>query len=149
MAAIPSQINGVSIVFAPNVNNDVTVHLVAALRAVITPNVAPAHVLQTIYVSSARRQQPTASNHPHGRAVDISRINGLRMDPGFTNDASVRAIVKAMQIAFESAPHRRENYGPSFLRKSGHLLSVTNPQAYARLAPMHRNHVHFSVDASG
>ena len=147
MPAIPATINGVNVVFAPNVNNDVTSRVVTALRAVILPGVAPGHVLQTIYVSSARRQQPTASNHPFGRAVDISRINGIRIDPGFTKDPSVRAIVTAIQTAFESAPHRRENYGPAFLKKSGALLKNSNPAAYARLEPMHRNHIHLSVDA--
>ncbi len=146
MPAIPSTIDGVNVVFAPNVNNDVTPKMVAALRAVISTGIAPGHVLHTIYVSSARRKQPTASNHPYGRAVDVSRINGIRIDPGFTNDASVRAIVMAIQTAFESAPNRRENYGPAFLKKSGALLKTTNPSAYARLEPMHRNHIHMSVN---
>lgn len=147
MAKIPNKINGVDVVFASNVNNDVTPRMVAALSAVIRPDIAEGRVLHTIYVSSARRKQPTASNHPYGRAVDVSRINGLRVDPGYTNDPTVRAIVKAIQLAFESAPHRRENYGPSVLRKSGALIKTTNPAAYKRLEPMHRNHIHLSVDA--
>ena len=146
MPAIPNTIYGVKVVFAPNVNNDVTPKMVAALRAVINPGIAPGHVLHTIYISSARRNQPTASNHPYGRAVDVSRINGIRIDPGFTTDASVRAIVKAIQTAFETVPNRRENYGPAFLKKSGALLKSTNPAAYAKLAPMHQNHIHMSVD---
>ena len=146
MPAIPNTINGVNVVFAPNVNNDVTTKMVAALRTVINPGIAPGHVLHTIYISSARRMQPAASNHPYGRAVDVSRINGIRIDPGFTTDASVRAIVKAIQTVFETAPNRRENYGPAFLKKSGALLTTTNPAAYAKLAPMHQNHIHMSVD---
>jgi hypothetical protein len=147
MPVIPITINGVNVVFAPNVNNDVTSKMVAALKAVILPGIAPGHELLTIYISSARRKQPTASNHPYGRAIDVSRINGIRIDPGFTNDPSVRVIVKAIQTAFESTPNRRENYGPAFLKKSGALLKTTNPAAYEKLAPMHQNHIHMSVDA--
>lgn len=39
MPAIPATINGVNVVFAPNVNNDVTSRVVTALRAVILPGV--------------------------------------------------------------------------------------------------------------
>ena len=44
-----------------------------------------------------------------GKAVDISRINGLRMSVHYKQDSKVTVITNAIQINFESYPGRREN----------------------------------------
>jgi hypothetical protein len=136
MPTIPSNINGVTVNFAPAVNKNVQQLVIDALRHCIKPNIAPGHQLDSVFVSSARRQNPNDSRHNTGRAVDISRINGVRMDGGFDSNTHVNAIVKAIQRTFESFPARRENFGPAMKKKLGEPFQVAG----------HKDHVHLSVN---
>lgn len=136
MPDIPSTINGVTVDFAPAVKRNVVQGVIDALRHVITPDVAPNHNLARIFVSSARRQASNTSRHNVGKAVDISRINGVRMSTGFGSDAQVTAIVRAIQQRFESFPQKRENFGPSLKLKEGQPFQIAG----------HGDHVHLSVD---
>ena len=136
MPAIPSNINGVNVNFAPAVNNNVQQLVIDALRHCIKPNIAPGHQLDSIFVSSARRQNPNNSRHNTGRAVDISRINGVRIEGGFNTNPHVKAIVTAIQETFESFPERRENFGPAFEKKLGQPFDVAG----------HKDHIHLSVN---
>lgn len=136
MPAIPTDINGVKVNFASAVNNNAQPLVISALRHCIKPNVAPGHQLDSIFVSSVRRQNPNSSRHNTGRAVDISRINGVRMDGGFASNPHVNAIVKAIQAAFESFPERRENFGPALKKKLGAPFQVSG----------HHDHIHLSVN---
>lgn len=136
MATIPSNINGVNVNFASAVNNNVQPLVVDALRHCIKPDVAAGHQLDSIFISSARRQNPNSSRHNTGRAVDISRINGVRMDGGFNSNPHVKAIVTAIQQTFESFPERRENFGPAMKKKLGQPFQVSG----------HKDHVHLSVN---
>ncbi len=136
MPNIPSTINGVTVNFAPAVNKNVQQLVIDALNHCISPNVASGHQLDAIFVSSARRQNPNNSRHNTGRAVDISRINGVKIVVGFTSNAHVKAIVKAIQQKFESFPDRRENFGPALKKKLGADFSV----------PGHKDHIHLSVN---
>lgn len=136
MPAIPSNINGVTVNFATAVNNNVQQLVIDALRHCIKPDVAAGHQLDSIFVSSARRQNPNSSRHNTGRAVDISRINGVRMLGGFDTNAHVKAIVTAIQQKFESFPERRENFGPALKKKLGAPFQIAG----------HKDHVHLSVN---
>lgn len=71
-----------------------------------------------------------------GKAVDISRINGMKMAVFYTTNASVKAIVDAIQTAFETYPYRRENFGPFFKKKLGAPMSIAG----------HLDHIHLSVN---
>jgi hypothetical protein len=136
MSAIPSNINGVSVNFAPAVNNNVQQLVIDALQHCIKPNIAQGHQLDSIFVSSARRQNPNNSRHNTGRAVDISRINGVRMLGGFNTNPHVKAIVTAIQETFESFHERRENFGPAMKKKLGQPFQVAG----------HKDHIHLSVN---
>jgi hypothetical protein len=136
MPAIPSNINGVTVNFASAVNKNVQQLVIDALRHCIKPDVAADHQLDSIFVSSARRQNPNSSRHNTGRAVDISRINGVRMLGGFNTNPHVKAIVKAIQQRFESFPERRENFGPALKKKLGEPFSIDG----------HKDHIHLSVN---
>jgi hypothetical protein len=136
MAAIPSSINGVTVDIPSAVNNNVVQSVIDALRHCIKPDIAPAHPLARIHVSSARRQSSGTSRHNVGKAVDISRINGIKMATGFPSDPQVKAIVKAIQEKFESFPKKRENFGPALKKKEGANFSIGG----------HADHIHFSVD---
>jgi hypothetical protein len=136
MPNIPSSINGVTVDFAPSVNRNVVQRVIDALRHVVSPDVAQGHTLARIWVSSARRQNPNNSRHNVGKAVDISRINGVRMSSGFGSDPQVTAIVRALQQKFESFEPKRENFGPALKLKEGEPFQVGG----------HQDHIHFSVD---
>ena len=136
MPDIPSTINGVAVDFAPAVKRNVVQGVIDAMRHVIKPDVAPSHNLARIFVSSARRQASSTSRHNIGKAVDISRINGVRMSTGFGSDPQVTAIVRAMQQKFESFDRKRENFGPALKLKEGAPFQIGG----------HGDHIHFSVD---
>lgn len=136
MPSIPVSINGVSIHFKSHVNRDVHAALLAALKFTITPDVAAGHSLTHVLISSANDSHTMPSRHAQQKAVDISRINGKHMSIYYGSDAEVTAITDALQARFELAPRRRENFGPSFKRKSGADYGVSG----------HGDHIHFSVD---
>jgi hypothetical protein len=70
------------------------------------------------------------------KAVDISRINGIKIVIGYPNDPEVKAIVDAIQIAFETFSDRRENFGPYAKTKLGKPWSVSG----------HDDHIHLSIN---
>lgn len=117
MAIIGNEINGVRIKFAPAVNWEVDPRMIQGLRRAIQTDIADEHVLNEIFIASANDQHELPSRHVQGggKAIDISRINGMKMSVYYASSKSVKAIVDAIQAAFEGYPHRRENFGPSFL----------------------------------
>ncbi len=138
MPTIPGNINGVLIEFSPNVNKNVDQKIIDALKHVLSTNVASGHVLTKVYISSANDQHTFPSRHVQGagKAVDISRINGMKMSVFYPSNTSVKAITDTLQNKFESYLHRRENFGPLFKKKLGNVHSVTG----------HGDHIHFSVN---
>jgi len=101
--------------------------VIDALKKVVKTNIASDHILTKIYISSANDQHQTPSRHVqgNGKAVDISRINGMKMSAFYPSNPAVKAI--AMQAEFETYLHRRENFGPSFKKKLGnnHAISLS------------------------
>lgn len=138
MAIIGKEINGVRIKFAPAVNREVDPRMIEGLRRAIRADIAEGHVLNEIFLSSANDQHELSSQDVQGggKAVDISHINGMKMSVYYASSKSVKAIVDAIQTAFEGYPHRRENFGPSFRKKLGAAASIGG----------HRDHVHLSVN---
>lgn len=136
MAQIPSLINGVTVEFAAGAVNDVDPRLVDALTLCIKPQIAAGHTLSRIYVSSAFDSHRLPSRHMQHKAVDISRINGTKIAIGYPQGGAVKAIVDAIQDAFEASAHRRENFGPHLKKKLGQPFSVGG----------HGDHIHLSVN---
>ena len=121
MPNISNNINGVSVEFSAKVNKSVDQKIINALRQVVKTNIASGHTLFKIYISSAHDQHRLPSRHVQGKgkAVDVSRINGMKMSMFYPSNAAVKAIFDAMQTEFESYIHRRENFGPLFKKKLG------------------------------
>lgn len=138
MPDILSSINGVIVEFSPAANKSVDQRIIDALRMVARPDIAQGHVLTKIYISSANDQHKLPSRHVQGagKAVDISRINGMKMALSYPSNPAVKAIVDAMQMEFEKYPHKRENFGPSFKKKLGNNALISG----------HGDHIHFSVN---
>jgi len=138
MAAIPNSINGVTIEFSSAVNNSVDQKIIEALNKVVKPAIATGHTLNKIYISSANDQHTSPSRHVqgNGKAIDISRINGNKLSLYYSSNATVKAVVDAMQTEFENYEHRRENFGPFMKKKLGNNYSISG----------HGDHIHFSVN---
>lgn len=136
MPQIPTNINGVTIEFAGSVVNDVDQRMIDALKHCIKQKVADGYTLTKIYISSAYDSHQLPSRHMQHKAVDISRINGMKIVLGYPSGGSTKAIVDAIQTSFEGYIHRRENFGPHLKKKNGQNWSV----------PGHHDHIHFSVN---
>ena len=136
MPQIPAIINGVTIEFADSVANDVDQSVVDALKHCVRIDIAPGQILARIYISSAADSHTMPSRHAQKKAVDISRINGTKIVIGYPSNAALKAIVDAIQKAFETFPKRRENFGPHLKQKLGHPFAISG----------HNDHIHLSVN---
>lgn len=138
MTSIPEIINGVAVEFSANVVNSVDQKIADALHQIIKQNISAEHTLTKTYISSARDQHTLPSRHMQGegKAIDISRINGMKMSMHYPSDAAVKSIVDAIQLEFENYAHRRENFGPFMKMKSGNNYNVSR----------HNDHIHISVN---
>ena len=138
MAVIPSSMNGVIIEFSGSVNKNVDQKIVDALNHCIKTAIAPGYALNKIYISSAHDSHVFPSRHAQGegKAVDISRINGLKMSLHYNSNETVKAITNAIQEKFETFSGRRENFGPYFKKKLGNPYVVSG----------HDDHIHISVN---
>lgn len=137
MPILGNTINGVHVRFDSTVNRDVAARLIEALRGVIRADIAEGHVLSEIYIESVSDQHdsPRSPAKRDGKSVSIARINGLKMSAHYLSNPSVKAIVDAIQIAFEKYPHRSENFGPGIKKRLGTPIVI----------PGHRDHVRLSV----
>jgi len=138
MPDISGTINGVAVEFSPSVNKSVDQKIIDALKLVIRKNIVKGKTLSKIYISSANDQHKLPSRHVQGtgKAVDVSRVNGMRMSEFYKTDSTVKAITNAIQNEFEKYPHRRENFGPYFKKKLGKPAQVSG----------HGDHRHMSVN---
>jgi hypothetical protein len=136
MASIPAIINGVTVEFASTAVNNVTTQVVDALKQCIKSNLVPPHTLSKIYISSAADSHTAPSRHVQHKAVDISRLNGIKIAVGYPSNPFIKAAVDAIQTAFEAYPHRRENFGPHLKKKLGMPWTVAG----------HGDHIHLSVN---
>lgn len=137
MPDIPDTLNShVAVEFKSSVGKDVVQSLVDGLIHCIKKDIATGEVLTKIYISSAKDSHSSPSRHVVGKAVDISRINDKKMSVHYSTDSTVKAIVDAIQDAFESYAGRRENFGPHLKKKSGNPWTVSG----------HGDHIHLSVN---
>lgn len=136
MALIPASINGVTVEFRSIVNRDVDQSVIDGLKHCIKPQIAAGHLLTKIYIYSASDSHSLPSRHAQNKAVDISRINGTKIQIGYPQGGAIKAIVDAIQNTFEHYGNKRENFGPHFKKKSGQPWSIAG----------HDDHIHLSVN---
>lgn len=138
MPTIPSAINGVTVEFSSAVNKTVEQRIIDGLKKIVKPSIATGYTLSKIYISSANDQHQAPSRHVagNGKAVDVSRINGNKLSLSYPSNATVKAIVNAMQTEYENYTHRRENFGPFMKKKLGNNHTISG----------HGDHMHFSVN---
>ncbi|OAB28494.1 hypothetical protein [Flavobacterium fryxellicola] len=125
-----------------NSNNEVAVDLVNSIIFAINlanSKLDNSNKINSIYIAATTNGiHSSTSNHTRGTAVDISRINGIKMINLGNN-----IQVKALQDAFDDYSKIRENFGPSFKHK-------TLPNGSVNLNwPIggHQDHIHVSVQS--
>ncbi len=120
---------------APSPNLPVsTATAVMVEEIVVSSGVASVNINST----TGGNHSPT-SRHASGRAVDINRVNGDRVD-----SPSAAPGVAAIQRAARANPNTRENYGPSTLEKTTSPGGAPNTIVNPALQRQHRNHIHLS-----
>ncbi len=136
-AKIGAKINDVDVEYASGADNDVNQDLIDLLTGFVKSGVATGNSLEKIYVSATTNgTHATGSRHYSGKAIDISRINGKYISTTYSSDASVKAIVDALQDEADNQTKIRENFGPKFLHKHKSNWTVA----------AHDDHIHLSVD---
>jgi len=106
-------------------------------------------------INSTTGGNRTSGAHPHGRAVDINNINGLRViDPNNAEN------VRHLQDLGLDEKDIAENFGPAYLRvnsmytnKNGEVElkwenfkdKMKDKKRYKEIEDGHQNHVHLSV----
>lgn len=94
--------------------------------------------VQSVNINSTTGGKHAAtSNHYRGKAVDINRVNGLRVD----NPAN-RSAVTDVQNSFKSESNIRENFGPAFQEKT--LVPGATPVPWTQVGEDHQSHIHES-----
>lgn len=136
MSIIGNEINGVTVKFAPTVNRDIDSSMMEGLRRTIRTDIAEGHVLNEIFVSATSDEPESPGRLTQGKALDISRVNGMKLSVFYSSNKSVKAIVDALQSAFERYPQKRENFGPLVKKKQGMVVQSAD----------YRDHVHLSVN---
>jgi RHS repeat-associated protein len=77
------------------------------------------------------------SRHPQGRAVDINRIDGQRVDNPVSSEPA-----RKLQESFARQDNIRENFGPARNEKT--QSPGATPVNVPSVAEAHRNHIHVS-----
>ncbi len=91
-----------------------------------------------ININSTNRGTSCTSNHCYQNAVDINRINGMRVDnPATLGNATT------LQDAFQAHSGIRENYGPAYNLKTT-SSGIIDKSSNAYIVRKHRNHLHAS-----
>lgn len=93
-----------------------------------------------ININSSVRVGRSTSAHNSSNAVDVNRINSMRVD-----NASNLSNVRSLQNAFQGHGNIRENYGPAFNYKTQSSGMVTNRASNSGIVKQHRNHIHVSA----
>ena len=116
-----------------NSQNQVSEKLINALQKALEEANKNYDISSVTISASTNGVHSANSNHYKSLAIDISRINGLQVSNYVIFD-----LVNALQIGFETAIGRRENFGPALKLKSGVYNPISN----------HDGHIHFSVDGN-
>lgn len=125
-----------------NANQPVALDLIEGLKFALqeaNDNLSDSQQINTIHISTTTNGHSNSNspNHPNGVALDISRINGVRMIVSGLTDQ-----IKELQIAFDNIPHIRENFGPYFKHK---YLLESDEWDYNWPVGGHLDHVHISI----
>jgi hypothetical protein len=129
---IAPDIAGVTIEFEPGADKPIDARLASQFESAVALTKMQVPGLRTLYVSSSVR---SGTLHQHGWAIDVSRVNGIRVVGGYGTVPVVTNVVQSLQAHMASMTY--ENYGPAFMWGPG----SSNPL----LREQHRTHMHFGI----
>jgi len=128
--------NGVKVNFDKGANNPVDSVGADQFEAALNQTKLDHPDLESINVSATTNGHPCPSSHCNGYAIDVNRINGIRMAEGYGQNSSLTRIVNSLQTNLSNAGPFYDNLGPS---------QMTAPyQATDYLRTQHSNHIHYS-----
>lgn len=122
-------------------SNRVNPDLVQGLKDALSEandNLPSNNKITSIFIKSTTNgvHSPT-SNHSNGTAIDISRINGVKMAVS-GNEIKTQKL----QGAFDNLSNIRENFGPSMKHK---FTKETHTWDYNYNISGHKDHIHISI----
>lgn len=125
-----------------NANKPVATALINGLKHALqaaNANLDPDNQITSIHIMATTNGHGTAgtSNHLKGTAVDISRINGVKIATMGTNEKIVH-----LQEAMDTFPDVRENFGPYFKHK---YFKETGTWDYDFPVSGHQDDIHISI----
>ncbi len=119
-----------------NADQEIATCLIAALVHALQCTQDAGFNIQSIHINSTTNgKHHKNTNHRYGLAIDLSRINGVKM---VLMNAEQLQAVATLQNCLDSFEGIRENFGPAFKHKLGQPYNVRN----------HKDHVHFSINAN-
>lgn len=124
-----------------NANQEVSIDLIASIKNAIEQanyKLSASEKITSIYIMATTngKHSPT-SNHSNGTAIDISRINGIKMSlSGVTNQ------ITELQKGFDGFIWIRENFGPAFKHK---YYNSNGTWDLNYNIGGHKDHIHVSI----
>ncbi len=92
--------------------------------------------LNSLHISATTNGHKPPSLHVEGFALDISRVNGIRMGGGYGQNSTVTTVVNSLQTNLGEVG-AYENFGP-------YMMNGPRPPTDA-LIQQHSNHIHYSI----
>ena len=131
-------------------DNKVATALVTAVSGAIKEAAKEQSITSITITATTNGTHEDGSRHyvaGGAKALDIGAINGSSVE----SLGSESAIVLALQTAFENQSGRRENFGPSMMKKSGseyitNDLTAEKKAAREVVKSNHQDHLHWSID---
>ena len=122
-------------------NQKVSIDLIEGLKFALenaNNNLNSSNKITSIYImATTNGRHSSTSNHANGTAIDISRINGVKMVL-----SGVTSQIKQLQNSFDSYQYIRENFGPYFKHKYTKENRTWN---YNYPVGGHKDHIHVSI----
>lgn len=131
---IKNNIDGVEIDYKRGAENPVDSVLADRFESAVglTKNEYPG--LNKLTISATTNAHRPPSLHVNGFAIDIARVNGIRIGSGYGGNPFVTSVVRSLQTNLGGA---YENYGPAMM---------IGPRAASDyLIRSHQDHIHYSI----
>lgn len=103
-------------------------------------------IIRSITISSTTngKHKGCKSNHYGGTAIDINKINGIKISSRNLDNS----IVQELQLMLKEGQYTRENYGPFIVEKyfaQGDKRIIEDKSNKTSLVRSHKGHIHLAV----
>jgi hypothetical protein len=119
--------------FAPGADNPVDSILADRFERAVSSTKQENPALKKLWISATTNDHTWPSLHVDGFAIDVSRVNGIRMLGAYGRNPLVTSVVESLQVHI-GIQGAYENYGPMFME---------GPRPHS--VPVHNHHIHFAI----